>query len=490
MSRAVCVSFCEFLVIWNTAQGGQTPRLHLRIAKWIEEAWESGEVRILLMAFRSAGKSTIVGVFAAWLLYRNADIRILVLAAEQALARKMVRNVKRIIERHPLTRGMRPKNADQWASDSFTVRRASELRDPSMMARGVTANITGSRADVVICDDVEVPNTCDTAVKREELRLRLCEMAYVLTAGGRQIYVGTPHHYYSIYADKAREEIGEEHPFLQGFARLSVPIVGDDGVSAWPERYDARTIERMRAEAGQNKFDSQMMLRAVNIMNARLDVELLQYYNSEITYCPLTDRLFIGHLQVDRAAGYWDPALGRAGGDGSVFAVVLRDVGGNLYLHHMEYMKVDPACDETEVAQQCKVAEAMIRRFHLKRVKCEGNGLGATFAAELRKRVGRDLCAVVDESSKTNKDMRILNAVEPVMAKRVLFVHENIRRTPFLMEMREWRPGGRGRDDGLDALAGALGMLGAGGLDTATMTAQGWHRGHGRIFRAKTVCDD
>ena len=84
------------------------------------------------------------------------------LAGDFALAKKMVRNAKRIIERHSLTAGLKPALSDHWASDQFTVKRRAELRDPSMLAKGIAANITGLRADIVICDDVEVPNTCDT----------------------------------------------------------------------------------------------------------------------------------------------------------------------------------------------------------------------------------------------------------------------------------------------------------------------------------------
>ena len=229
--------FKLFSVLWNQSQGRKTPPLHLKMADWLEARWKKGDTRLLLMAFRSAGKSSIVGLFAAWLIYRNPDIRILVLAADFTLAKKMVRNVKRIIERHPLTTHLKPERADQWASDRFTVKRMMELRDPSMMAKGVSSNITGSRADIVICDDVEVPNTCDSADKRADLREKLSEIAYVLVAGGAQLYVGTPHHYYSIYADMPRTEIGEEQPFLDGFERLSLPLIDGQGAITWPERY-------------------------------------------------------------------------------------------------------------------------------------------------------------------------------------------------------------------------------------------------------------
>ena len=165
--------FQIFIALWNKMQGRHTPLLHFEIADWLEDQWHTGNRELLLMAFRSCGKSTIAGLFCAWLLYKNPNLRILVVAADLILARKMVRNVKRILERHPLTGRLKPSRPDQWAGDKFTVRRSREYRDPSMLARGISGNITGSRADVIICDDVEVPNTCDTAEKRSVLRARL-----------------------------------------------------------------------------------------------------------------------------------------------------------------------------------------------------------------------------------------------------------------------------------------------------------------------------
>jgi hypothetical protein len=112
-----------------------------------------------------------------------------------------------------------------------------------MLARGIGANITGSRADIVICDDVEVPNTCDTAPKRADLRERLGEIDYVLVPGGLTLYVGTPHTYYSIYAAEGRVEAGEAAAFLDGFARLELPLFDAQGRSRWPERFTEARIE-------------------------------------------------------------------------------------------------------------------------------------------------------------------------------------------------------------------------------------------------------
>ncbi|MEK7802429.1 MAG: phage terminase large subunit, partial [Pseudomonadota bacterium] len=247
-------SFPLFVTIWNRLQNQTTPILHIQIAKWLETEHETERARLLLMAFRSCGKSTLVGLFCVWILWRLPDTRILVLSADLALAKKTVRNVKRILERHPLTRVLVPKDSDQWGSDRFTIVRDMELRDPSMLAKGISANLTGTRADVIICDDVEVPKTCDTAEKRELLRQRLHELDYILTPNGMQLYVGTPHCWHTIYAEKAHEELNEEAPFLEKFTRLTIPILNGNGESIWPERFPLDVIESIKRKTGPLQF--------------------------------------------------------------------------------------------------------------------------------------------------------------------------------------------------------------------------------------------
>jgi hypothetical protein len=449
-----------FLVLWNQRQGQKTPALHLRMAEWLEQAREQDKTRLLLMAFRSAGKSTVAGIFAAWLLYRNRDLRILVLAADDALARKMVRNVKRIIERHPLTAHLKPRNADQWAADRFTIRRNLELRDPSMLARGLTANATGSRADIIIYDDVEVPATCDTAGKREDLRERLSETAYILSPGGTQLYLGTPHHYCSIYADQPRAEQGEEREFLHGFERLVLPIMDEDEKSLWPERFSPEDIKRLKIATGPNRFESQMMLRPVNSVEGRLDPSALQIYNDELDYTRELGALLIGAKKMLSASAWWDPAFGKSSGDKSVLAIVFADGEGSYYLHHLEYIALKQKSEEDEATQQCKIVAALSKAHLLPSVTVEINGIGRFLPNILRREMARENipCSVLEVSSTRPKDIRILEAFETLLASRRLHVYRQVLKTPFAMEMREWRPGGKGQDDGLDAVSGALSL--------------------------------
>lgn len=451
------VDFRIFLILWNGIQGQDTPHIHLRMADWLQARWIGGDRRLLLMAFRSCGKSTIVGVFAAWLLYMDPNLRILVLAAEGTLARRMVRNVRRMIERHPLTAGLKPPSADQWAGERFTVLRNLELRDPSMMARGVDANITGSRADIIICDDVEVPNTCDTAEKRRALREVLGELEFILAPGGTILYVGTPHSWFTLYADEARLEAGETRPFLDGYARLKLPILDADGNSAWPERYSPEDIARMRDKAGHHKFASQMLLQPVNIAEGRLNPALLQRYESDLDYSRELNRMEIGGRRMASCSAYWDPAFG--GGDGSVFAVLFADDDSGLWLHKVAYLINKGA--EDEATGQCLQVAGIARALYVPSITVETNGIGKFLPQILRRELGkaRIPCAVLERSNSRPKDMRILEAFETVMAARLLHVHADVLKTPFATEMQEWRPGAtRGHDDGLDAVAGALSL--------------------------------
>ena len=457
------MTFSQFVWLWNLSQGRTTPELHRLITEWLDENWLEGDRRLLLMVFRDAGKSTLIGLFCAWLLLHDPEYRILVLAAEHGLACKMTRNVRQILERHPATRHLVPANPREWAADQFTVNRQHGSRDPSLLARGISANITGARADIVICDDVEVPNTCDTPGKREELRLKLAETSFILVPGGLQLYIGTPHSYYSIYADKPRIEAGEEVPFLDGYNRLVLPILDEHGRSRWPERFPLHEIERLKSAVGPARFRSQMLLMPTNIQEMRLDPDRLIRYDAEISIVERNRRpvLSIDGTEMRASVCWWDPAYGAPGrGDASVIACVFVDATGHYWLHALEYLTFDPArTDEVDEATQlCRQVVAFARENEQAGVTVETNGLGKFMPALLRREASRAgiALAITEAVSTRSKDRRILDAFDPVLAAGHLRIHERVARSGFLQEMQEWLPGRNCRDDALDAVSGCL----------------------------------
>lgn len=191
--------FYDFLDAWNNLIGYSTPKHHKQILSFLVDVLQNNPHRGLLMAFRHSGKSTVVGIFAACVLHIKPETRILILSAHSALASRMVGHIRNIIENHPMCSDLIPSSKKEWASDRLTINRTIGIREPSVVCQGINGNITGMRADLIICDDIEVPNTCNTTQKREKLRERLRELDFILSPNGTMIYIGTPHTMDTIY---------------------------------------------------------------------------------------------------------------------------------------------------------------------------------------------------------------------------------------------------------------------------------------------------
>ena len=472
-------AFVAFVSAWNETRTLSTPAHHRQMATWLQERWDSSTQRHgVLLSFRNAGKSTLVGLFCAWMLTQDPGTRILVVAAEHGLARKMVRNVKRILERHPWTAHLLPSSRDQWAADALTVQRQAEWRDPSVLARGLGANVTGARADVIICDDVEVPNTCTTSMRRADLRARLYELDYVIVPGGMQVYLGTPHTAESIYAPKPVGSDPETSPFLEGFARLEVPLVDVEGQSAWPERFPQDAIDALRTRTGPNKFASQMQLVPVNVADGRFNPTLLTLYDGEIHVMHSNGEtvLRLNEVRMVSATCCWDPAFGVGASrqrDGSVIAVVFCDAYGSYWLHRMAWITVPPstlggphelnptagpALPDDVASWQCRFVARFVREMCVPAVRVESNGLGRFLPSLLRRvMVEEDVAAaVVEYTSHRSKAERILEALDAPLAAGRVYAHRSVMTTPFAAELRDWRPDQPGHDDGLDAVAACL----------------------------------
>ena len=189
----------DFLDTWNKILGFETPKHHKQIISFLVDVFNNAPHRGLLSAFRHSGKSTVVGVFAACVLYHKPETRILILSAETGLASRMVAHIKNIIENHPYCQGIVPDVKKEWGTHKITINRPIGIREPSVICQGISGNITGMRSDLIICDDVEVPNTCNTIQKRINLRERLRELDFILSPNGTMIFIGTPHTKDTIY---------------------------------------------------------------------------------------------------------------------------------------------------------------------------------------------------------------------------------------------------------------------------------------------------
>ena len=109
--------------------------------------------------------------------------------------------IKRIIDLLPFLHELKPRAGQRDSTISFDVGPASPDHSPSVKSVGITGQLTGSRADILIADDVEVPNNSATQAARERLGELVREFDAILKPGGTIIYLGTPQTEMTLYRE-------------------------------------------------------------------------------------------------------------------------------------------------------------------------------------------------------------------------------------------------------------------------------------------------
>jgi hypothetical protein len=502
------ISLLAFFILWSERQGWEVPALHVRVCHWLEH---KGTLALLMLP-RGHAKSTIVEIYNAWRYYRDPTFRILHQGESNGTALKTSRGTQNVLRHHPLTRGMLPDGlgtVEQWWVDGST-----DARNANMYARGILSNVTSSRADECQNDDVEVQNNIATPEAREKMRFRLGEQTHILVPGGSKLYVGTPHTHDSIYdevrkmgadclivpmfskshrierADRQRVEVGFQPEYV--FAGIgpgsrllkrgvdyrvegNVTVLAAPGGelvdcysgAAWPERFDAKEMQKRRRETMTiNEWDSQYQLQSKPVTQVRLDPARIIPYdaNPRLHQANNATAMFLGRQRIVGAASRWDPSSGKLKSDVSGFAVSLQDEGGRRYLHRVvaltgdvaEFAEDGKTITGGQVFQLCN----HIEELKLPRVSVETNGIGKFAPTVLRAAIRQRklTCGVVEVNNTVNKNKRILETMEPLLLSRgMLWAHVDVLRGPLWNQMRDWNPGIADQpDDYIDASAGAI----------------------------------
>lgn len=160
---------------------------------------QNGPRRRIIEAFRGVGKSWITAAYVLWLLYRNPQHKIMVVSASKERADAFSIFVKRLISDVPLLKFLEAKDGQRDSNIAFDVGPAQPDQSPSVKSVGITGQLTGSRADTIIADDVEIPKNSATEQQREKLGELVKEFDAVLKPGGEIVYLGTPQTEQSLY---------------------------------------------------------------------------------------------------------------------------------------------------------------------------------------------------------------------------------------------------------------------------------------------------
>ena len=180
---------------------------------------------IMIQAQRGQAKTTITAIFAVWCLIHAPNFRIMIISAGSKKASEISKGIILIINAMPILACLRPdRNAgDRTSTEAFDVHYTlrGDSMNPSVVCLGVTSNMQGYRADILIPDDIESSKNALTMIQREQL-MHLTKDFTSICSEGRIIYLGTPQSADSIYN--------------------SLPGRGYD-VRVWPGRYPTQDEE-------------------------------------------------------------------------------------------------------------------------------------------------------------------------------------------------------------------------------------------------------
>ena len=257
--------------LWDQLDLPSPTRAQYAIADYLQ----NGPKRLQIQAFRGVGKSWITGAFVLWTLFNDAEKKIMIISASKERADNMSIFLQKLIIETPWLKHLRPKSDDaRWSRISFDVL-CSPHQAPSVKSVGITGQMTGSRADLMILDDIEVPGNSMTELMREKL-LQLCtEAESILTPHdtSRIMYLGTPQTTFTIYRKLAERNY---RPFvwparfpkdITPYEGLIAPQLQEDidngaesGDSTDPDRFDDEDLLQRESSMGRSNFMLQFML--------------------------------------------------------------------------------------------------------------------------------------------------------------------------------------------------------------------------------------
>ena len=446
--------------VWTHLALPPPTRAQLCIAEYLQ----NGPKRLQIQAFRGVGKSWITAAFVLWTLYNDSNKKIMVVSASKDRADSFSIFCQRLILEVPWMSHLKPKNDDQrWSRVSFDVGPAAPHQAPSVKSVGITGQLTGSRADLMVLDDVEVPNNSMTELQREKLLQLVTECESILTPkrDSRIMFLGTPQTTFTVY-NKLRQR--NYKPFVWP-ARYPRKVAMYDGLLAPQLEEDLGTTEDLAWKPTDTRFQERDLLERESAMGRSnfmlqfmLDTSLsdaekfpLKFADLVVTpvnpetapeniiWCSspenvLKDLPSVGlpgdHFHKPmQFQGDWKPyqeticSVDPSGrGTDETVACYLSQLNGFIYLHEIKAFR-DGYSDHTllEILKGC-------RRYKASTLLIESN-FGDGIVSELfRKHCQSTKTGINIEETRANvrKEDRIIDSLEPVLNQHRLVIDPRI----------------------------------------------------------------
>ena len=166
--------------------------------------------RIMIMAPRHHAKSQIFSIwYPLWEIYRNPNIRILIVSINDFIASSFSRTILQHLESNQdLIEGLgdlMPEKTRKWGEKALIVARKTTEKDPTIAAIGAGGGVISRRADLIIMDDLLDMTNARTKQQREKIKMWFENVLLpVLDPNGRLIVVGTAWYQNDLYDELMR----------------------------------------------------------------------------------------------------------------------------------------------------------------------------------------------------------------------------------------------------------------------------------------------
>ena len=447
--------------LWDQLDLPSPTRAQYAIADYLQ----NGPKRLQIQAFRGVGKSWITGAFVLWTLFNDPERKIMIISASKERADNMSIFLQKLIIETPWLNHLQPKSEDsRWSRISFDVN-CSPHQAPSVKSVGITGQLTGSRADLMILDDIEVPGNSMTELMREKL-LQLCtEAESILTPkrDSRIMYLGTPQTTFTVYRKLAERSY---RPFvwpsryprnnkLSQYEGLLAPQIQEDldsGVEEWdvtdPDRFDNDDLLEREASMGRSNYMLQFQLDTSLSDAEKFPLKMADLVVTSINPSEAPDNCvwcsdpanvikdlptvglpgdyFYSPMQLQ---GEWTPyqeticSVDPSGrGTDETAAAFISQKNGFLYLHEMRAYR-DGYSDTTllDILRGC-------RKYNVTKLVIETN-FGDGMVSELFKKhlqQTKQLIDVEEVRANVRKEDRIIDALEPILNQHRLVLNKTV----------------------------------------------------------------
>ena len=492
-------NFKNFLYLcWKHLNLPQPTPIQYDIADYLQ----SKDKRLVIQAFRGVGKSWITSAFVCHQLLLNPNRNILVVSASKTRADDFSTFTQRLISEMPILQHLQPRDDQRHSKVSFDVAPARASHAPSVKSMGVTGQLTGSRADLIIADDVESANNSQTQLMRDRLSETVKEFdAIIKPEVGRIIFLGTPQTEMSLY--NSLEERGFKTrvwPALYpnktqtvGYGDKLAKIIADttdlEGKPTDPQRFNEVDLMERLSSYGRSGFNLQFMLDTTLSDANKYPLKLndlivlsgcsswdeapakiqwasgqdqITAISSDIPNVGLKGDLWTSYLYMSEEFAPWEGTVmsidpsGR-GEDRTGYAVI-------KMLHGILYLTAVGALEGGYSDETLEQLSHIAKRQDVNYVVIESN-FGDGMATQLLKPVMSRIhpCEIEEVRHSIQKEKRIIDTLEPIMNTHRLVIDEDLIRKDFQLPpdhqlfrqmTRVTRDKGALRhDDQLDALA-------------------------------------